>query len=200
MTDMSRLYSNRGGRGAAERPAHVATDQVARRTVPHTRLGRHVRFTEAHLAAIVDGGERGALESVRRCRRRPGACAEGRRAEAVVVGRGPGRQAPWSHERRRRASAHPSGVAARPARRSLYEIVLQEGGLDDVRRRVNGAELVRIWDRLYLPPWIRAAWTSLIAAASPAAEGRVARPAPRPDRADRARPARSPQPGARRRR
>lgn len=60
-------------------------------------------------------------------------------------------------------------LADADARRSFYEVVLQEGGLDDVRRLVNGAELVRIWDRLYLPPWIRAAWTSLIAAASPAA-------------------------------
>ena len=55
------------------------------------------------------------------------------------------------------------------ARRSLYEIVLQEGGLDDARRLINGAELVRIWDRLYLPPWIRKAWEPLIAAAVPAA-------------------------------
>ena len=54
-------------------------------------------------------------------------------------------------------------------RRSLYEIVLQEGGLDDVRRLVNGAELVRIWERLYLPPWIREAWAPLIAEARAAA-------------------------------
>lgn len=54
-------------------------------------------------------------------------------------------------------------------RRSLYEIVLQEGGLDDVRRLVNGSELVRIWDRLYLPSWIRHAWAPLIAEARSAA-------------------------------
>jgi hypothetical protein len=55
------------------------------------------------------------------------------------------------------------------ARRSLYEIVLQEGTLQDARELINGAELVRIWDRLYLPVWISAAWSPLIASAPSAA-------------------------------
>jgi hypothetical protein len=55
------------------------------------------------------------------------------------------------------------------SRRSLYEIVLTEGGLEDVRRLVNGAELVRLWDRMYLPPWVRSAWSELIASAPSAA-------------------------------
>jgi hypothetical protein len=55
------------------------------------------------------------------------------------------------------------------ARRSLYEIVLQEGTLEDVRRLINGAELVRIWDRLFLPAWISAAWSPLIASDTSAA-------------------------------
>jgi len=50
-------------------------------------------------------------------------------------------------------------------RRDLYEIVLVEGTLDDVRELVNGPELVRLWDRIYLPPWVRAAWQPLIDAA-----------------------------------
>ncbi|GAA5169032.1 hypothetical protein GCM10023321_64000 [Pseudonocardia eucalypti] len=54
-------------------------------------------------------------------------------------------------------------------RRDLYEIVLVEGTLDDIRELVNGAELVRLWDRMYLPPWVRAAWRPLIDAARPAA-------------------------------
>lgn len=33
-------------------------DKVTARQVPHTRLSRHVRFTEAHLAEIVAEGER----------------------------------------------------------------------------------------------------------------------------------------------
>jgi hypothetical protein len=37
-------------------------------------------------------------------------------------------------------------------RRDVYEITLVEGTLDDIRELVNGAELVRLWDRMYLPP------------------------------------------------
>jgi excisionase family DNA binding protein len=33
-------------------------DKVTAGQVPHTRLGRHVRFTEAHLTEIVAAGER----------------------------------------------------------------------------------------------------------------------------------------------
>jgi hypothetical protein len=55
------------------------------------------------------------------------------------------------------------------ARRSLYEIVLQQGGLDELRALVNGSELVRLWPALFLPPWVRAAWSDLIASAPSAA-------------------------------
>ena len=54
-------------------------------------------------------------------------------------------------------------------RRWLYEIVLREGNLDEQRALVNGAELARLWDTLYLPPHIRLAWQPLIDAARPAA-------------------------------
>lgn len=57
----------------------------------------------------------------------------------------------------------------RSRRRDLYEIVLVGGTLDDVRGLVNGAELVRLWDEMYLPPWVRAAWRSLIDSARTAA-------------------------------
>lgn len=33
-------------------------DKVSARAVPHTRIGRHVRFTEEHVQAIIAGGER----------------------------------------------------------------------------------------------------------------------------------------------
>lgn len=36
--------------------------------------------------------------------------------------------------------------------RWLYEIVLREGTVDDVRELVDGATLVQVWDELYLPP------------------------------------------------
>ncbi|HEY3261608.1 MAG TPA: hypothetical protein VGJ95_15295 [Pseudonocardiaceae bacterium] len=52
---------------------------------------------------------------------------------------------------------------ADPGRRArLYEIVLREGSLDDQRMLINGRELARIWDSLYLPPHIRRAWQPLI--------------------------------------
>ena len=54
-------------------------------------------------------------------------------------------------------------------RRDLYEIVLVEGTLNDIRGLINGDELVRLWDRMYLPPWVRAAWRPLIDTARTAA-------------------------------
>jgi len=47
-------------------------------------------------------------------------------------------------------------------RRDLYEIVLAQGILDDVRDLVNGLELIRLWDQMYLPRRVRSAWQQLI--------------------------------------
>jgi hypothetical protein len=41
--------------------------------------------------------------------------------------------------------------------------------LEDIRGLVNGAELVRLWDEMYLPPWVRGAWRALIDSARAAA-------------------------------
>lgn len=38
-------------------------DQVTAGTVPHTRLGRQIRFTREHLAAIVAAGERRPVQT-----------------------------------------------------------------------------------------------------------------------------------------
>lgn len=54
-------------------------------------------------------------------------------------------------------------------RRDLYEIVLVGGTLDDIRRLVNGASLVELWDQMYVPPWVREAWRPLIDSARAAA-------------------------------
>lgn len=54
-------------------------------------------------------------------------------------------------------------------RRDLYEIVLVNGTLDDVRALVNGPELVRLWNEMFLPPWVRTAWRALIDSARSAA-------------------------------
>lgn len=37
-------------------------------------------------------------------------------------------------------------------RRDLYEIVLVEGSLDDIRTLISGPALVELWDLMYLPP------------------------------------------------
>jgi hypothetical protein len=47
--------------------------------------------------------------------------------------------------------------------------VLQQGDLDELRALVNGPELVRLWPSLFLPPWVRAGWSELIASATSAA-------------------------------
>jgi len=54
-------------------------------------------------------------------------------------------------------------------RRDLYEIVLVEGTLDDVIELVNPDELVRLWDEMYLPRWVRTAWLPLITSSGAAA-------------------------------
>lgn len=54
-------------------------------------------------------------------------------------------------------------------RRDLYEIVLTEGTLDDIRELVNGQALIAQWKDLYLPLWIRTAWQPLIDSARAAA-------------------------------
>jgi hypothetical protein len=54
-------------------------------------------------------------------------------------------------------------------RRDLYEIVLIEGDIEDIRELVSGPELVRLWERMYLPSWVRSAWQPLIDTARPAA-------------------------------
>jgi hypothetical protein len=60
-------------------------------------------------------------------------------------------------------------LSDRDRRRDLYEIVLAEGTLDDLRELVNGVELIRLWDEMYLPPWVRAARRPLIDSARTAA-------------------------------
>jgi transcriptional regulator with XRE-family HTH domain len=56
-------------------------------------------------------------------------------------------------------------LADRPQRARVYEIVLREGGPDDILTYVDGALLVDLWDDLVLPRDIRTAWNPLIHAA-----------------------------------
>ncbi|MEX2550778.1 MAG: hypothetical protein WD638_11155 [Nitriliruptoraceae bacterium] len=48
-------------------------------------------------------------------------------------------------------------------RRRVYEIVLREGTLDDLRRYVDSDQLVVVFDELFLPQDIRDSWRQLTA-------------------------------------
>ena len=53
-------------------------------------------------------------------------------------------------------------LAERGDRARVYEIVLREGGEDDVLRYIDGTLLVDLWGELVLPRAVRAAWQPLI--------------------------------------
>ncbi len=59
----------------------------------------------------------------------------------------------------------------RRQRARVYEIVLREGGPDDVASYIDGVLLVDLWDELVLPQAIRSAWQGVVTGAS---EPRVA--------------------------
>ena len=65
----------------------------------------------------------------------------------------------WSVPRRR------FNLANRVERARVYEIVLREGGPEDVLTYVDGALLVDLWDELVIPRDVRAAWAPAIDAA-----------------------------------
>ena len=46
-------------------------------------------------------------------------------------------------------------LADRHDRQRAYEIVLREGGPEDIERYVDGPLLVDSWNDLFLPKWIR---------------------------------------------
>ena len=41
----------------------------------------------------------------------------------------------------------------------LYEIVLTEGSVDDVRNFISYSVLVELWDELHLPRYVRNKWS-----------------------------------------
>lgn len=53
-------------------------------------------------------------------------------------------------------------LAHRAQRRRAYEIVLREGGPDDIERVVDGVLLCEAWPDLVLPSELRSAWQPLI--------------------------------------
>jgi transcriptional regulator with XRE-family HTH domain len=50
----------------------------------------------------------------------------------------------------------------RRQRARVYELVLREGGPDDVIAYIDGALLVDLWDDLVLPPNVRATWAGVV--------------------------------------
>lgn len=65
----------------------------------------------------------------------------------------------------------------RRQRARVYEIVLREGGPDDVLSYIDGVLLVDLWDELVLPRAIRSAWQDVVAGPhrSPGREFPIAR-------------------------
>jgi transcriptional regulator with XRE-family HTH domain len=57
----------------------------------------------------------------------------------------------------------------RTQRARAYEIVLREGGPEDILRYVDGALLVDLWEELVLPRAVRAAWADTVGNAIAAA-------------------------------
>jgi len=45
----------------------------------------------------------------------------------------------------------------------VYEIVLREGGPDDVQSYIDGVLLTDLWDELVLPRATRSAWQDVVA-------------------------------------
>ena len=41
----------------------------------------------------------------------------------------------------------------------VYEMVMCEGNEDDVRRFVDVDDLVQLWDRVFVPEYVRLPWT-----------------------------------------
>ena len=62
----------------------------------------------------------------------------------------------WSGPKRR------FDLADRADRLRLYEVVLREGGPEDIESIVDGALLVDAWPDLVLPVALRAAWQPVI--------------------------------------
>jgi transcriptional regulator with XRE-family HTH domain len=53
-------------------------------------------------------------------------------------------------------------LRVRRQRARVYEIVLREGGPDDVLAYVDGALLVDLWDEVVLPRTVRTAWDAVV--------------------------------------
>lgn len=60
-------------------------------------------------------------------------------------------------------------MADRAERARVYEIVLQEGGVDDILAYVDGALLVDLWHELVIPRDVRVAWSPYVESVSTAA-------------------------------
>lgn len=65
-------------------------------------------------------------------------------------------------------------LSDRGDRALAYELVLTEGGEDELLRYVDGTLLVDLWDEIVLPRAVRAAWSPLIAQVRGVAEAGVA--------------------------
>lgn len=53
----------------------------------------------------------------------------------------------------------PFDLADPAMRAAMYQLLLRQGRLVDLQQFINGAELRRMWPQLWLPAWVREAWT-----------------------------------------
>ena len=57
----------------------------------------------------------------------------------------------------------PYDMGIRSHRISVYEQVLCEGTVDDVRRFIRLTDLAELWEELYLPEHVRQVWSRVLA-------------------------------------
>jgi excisionase family DNA binding protein len=63
-SDEARLMTIEQAAGILNVPENWLRKKVSAHEVPHTRLGKHVRFTDEHLDQIIESGEQCAVASV----------------------------------------------------------------------------------------------------------------------------------------
>jgi excisionase family DNA binding protein len=159
---------------------------IAERRVPYLKVGGYVRFDPAEIAAWLDRSRvttpAGLPGLVRPTMRKEPAVQAGKRVDrqrgAVTEQRRYADHRPYPDPPARLADLNgpTSGVVELPItidwgprrrydlgtdadRRIVYERVLREAGdAEEVGRYVNGAVLVDVWSRLWLPQRVRRAW------------------------------------------
>jgi hypothetical protein len=180
-----------------ETPSRHIRRLVAERRVPYLKVGGRVRFDPADIAGRLERSRVAAPPGLTR-RDRPSMKPEpltwpgnqvDRERGAVTEQRQYADHRPYPDPPRRltELTGPTSGVVELPItidwgpkrdydlgrdadRRVVYEVVLQEAAdAEEVARYVNGAVLVEVWPRLFLPRRVRQRWEERFPELTPAA-------------------------------